>query len=163
LPGWQMKQIGALALPLRICFGAAAVGGIATTSSPALYPTLVRPTWAPPASAFGPVWSVLCTVKALAAWLGWRAGATHRVCPALTLFLAQLVLNALWTWLFFAWRLGVVAGIEIVVLLVLIVLTIVAFWRIRTLAGVLMLPYAAWVTYATALTFALVQQNPGIL
>jgi benzodiazapine receptor len=78
------------------------------------------------------------------------------------LFVIQLAFNALWSWLFFAWRQGLLAEIEILVLLALIALTVVAFWRVWALAGVLLLPYLLWVTYATALTFALVGRNPGV-
>ena len=100
---------------------------------------------------------------AIAAWLIWRERHNADVRGALTLFGIQLALNALWSWLFFAWRTGTWAQIEIVILLVMIALTIVAFWRIRPIAGMLMLPYIAWVSYATVLTFALVKRNPGVL
>jgi translocator protein len=88
---------------------------------------------------------------------GWVAGV------ALALFLVQLGLNALWTWLFFAWHLGMWAFVEIVVLGLMILATIVAFGRIRTLAAWLLLPYLAWVSYATALTYAVWRLNPHLL
>lgn len=158
-----MKQLGALVVSLLVCFGAAAVGGLATRSAPEFYSVLQRPSWAPPSSLFGPMWTVLYTLMAIAAWLVWRQRADRDVRGALVLFGVQLVLNALWSWLFFAWQRGRLAEVEIVVLLVFIVLTVVAFWRIRPLAGALMLPYLAWVAYATALTFALVGRNPDVL
>ena len=82
---------------------------------------------------------------------------------ALGIYLLQLAANALWSWLFFGWRLGNAAAIEVVVLLLLIVVTVVAFWRVRPLAGALLLPYLAWVSYATALTISIVRRNPQLL
>jgi tryptophan-rich sensory protein len=155
-----MKQIAALIISLLVCFAAAATGALATRSAPEFYAALSRPTWAPPASVFGPVWSLLYTLMAIAAWLVWRDKGFPGARVALALFVVQLALNALWSWLFFAWRRGLMAELEIVVLLVAIALTIVAFWRVRPLAGALLLPYLAWVTFATALTFALVRRNP---
>ena len=98
-----------------------------------------------------------------AAWLVWRVGGFAPARIALTLFLAQLAANALWTWLFFAWQEGALAFAEILLLWALIVCTVVAFWRVRPLAGALLLPYLAWVTFATALTFATWQLNPQLL
>ncbi len=158
-----MKQIGALGVSLLVCFTAAAIGGLATRSAPEFYSTLARPSWAPPSSMFGPVWTVLYALMSLALWLVWRQRAVHDVRGPIVLFGIQLVLNALWSWLFFAWRLGRLAEVEILVLLVAIVMTVVAFWRVRPLAGVLLLPYLAWVAYASALTFAIVRRNPDVL
>ncbi len=158
-----MKRALGLIVALAVCFAAAAIGGLATQRAPDFYLSLSRPSWAPPASLFGPVWTVLYAMMAVAAWLVWKERGFSAARDALTLFLVQLAFNALWSWLFFAWQEGALAQIEIVLLLVLIVLTIVAFWRVSKLAGALMLPYLAWVAYATALTFSLVQRNPGAL
>ncbi|HEU5209984.1 MAG TPA: TspO/MBR family protein [Longimicrobiales bacterium] len=158
-----MKSLVALVVSFVVCFAAAAIGGLATRRAPEFYEALSQPSWAPPASLFGPVWTVLYALMAIAVWLVWKERSAAGAGTALTLFLVQLALNALWSWLFFAWQLGTAARVEIVVLLVVIALTIAAFWRVRPLAGALMLPYLAWVAYATALTFALVRQNPGIL
>ena len=122
-----------------------------------------RPEWAPPSSVFGPVWTVLYALMGIAAWLVWRERHTPGSRRALLLFGAQLVLNTLWSWLFFAWHQGGLAFLDIVVLWLLIVLTIVAFWRIRPLAGALLLPYLAWVTYAAALNLAVWRLNPQLL
>jgi len=122
-----------------------------------------RPEWAPPSSVFGPVWTVLYALMGIAAWLVWRERHTPGSRRALLLFGAQLVLNTLWSWLFFAWHQGGLAFLDIVVLWLLIVLTIVDFWRIRPLAGALLLPYLAWVTYAAALNLAVWQLNPKVL
>ena len=82
---------------------------------------------------------------------------------ALVLFVAQLAANAMWAWLFFNWRMGGIAFAEIVLLWLLIVATIACFWRIRRAAGVLLLPYLAWVTFAAALNYAIWRANPGLL
>ncbi|HRQ47612.1 MAG TPA: tryptophan-rich sensory protein, partial [Rhodocyclaceae bacterium] len=108
-------------------------------------------------------WTVLYLLMGVAAWLVWRERSARKVGIALTLFLVQLGANALWTWLFFAWRLGALAFGEILVLWVLILCTIAVFWRVRPLAGALLIPYLAWVSFATALTFAVWQGNPALL
>ncbi len=149
---------------LFLSFAAAAMGGVATATAPEFYRELQQPSWAPPASVFGPVWTILYTLQGIAAWLIWRERnrtALQRL--ALGLFLAQLALNALWSWIFFNWQLGWLSLLEIVVLWALIVATINAFFRVRVLAGTLMLPYLAWVTFAAVLTAALWRLNPEIL
>lgn len=148
---------------LAVAFAAAAIGAVASVDAGAFYAQLVLPAWAPPASVFGPVWSVLYLLMGIAAWLVWREQGAHRVGPALTLFVAQLGANALWSWLFFAWHKGAFAFVDVLVLLALIAATITTFWRIRRLAGVLLLPYLAWVGFASALTWAVWQGNPSVL
>lgn len=157
-----MKQTIALVISFLVSFAAAAIGAMATRRAPEFYAALSRPEWAPPASVFGPVWTLLFTLMAIAAWLVWREKGLGGARVPLGLFAIQLAFNALWSWLFFAWQRGLLAEIEIVVLLVLIALTIAAFWRVRPIAGVLLLPYFVWVAFATALTFALVGRNPGV-
>jgi tryptophan-rich sensory protein len=146
---------------LLVAFIAAAVGAIASVDAAAFYSQLVRPSWAPPAGAFGPVWSVLYALMGIAAWLVWRVG-PGRV-AALTIFVVQLAVNALWSWLFFAWRFGALAFIDALVLFALIVVTIVLFWRASRLAALLLLPYLAWVGFASALTWSVWKTNPGLL
>lgn len=145
---------------LVITFSAAAVGAIASADAGAFYQQLARPSWAPPAWLFAPVWSVLYLLQGVAAWLVWRAQGFR---GALWLFLAQLAANALWTWLFFAWRQGTLAFAEILVLLALIAATALAFWRVRPWAGALMVPYLLWVSFASALTYSVWQLNPRVL
>ena len=158
-----MKNVVGLVVSLLVCFAAAAIGGFATQQAPEFYAALSRPAWAPPAWLFGPVWTLLYALMAIAAWLVWKRRGFAGARSAFVLFSIQLALNAVWSWLFFAWQRGLFAQIEILVLLVFIALTIVAFWRVQPVAGALMLPYLAWVTYATALTFALVRRNPDVL
>jgi translocator protein len=153
-PGWV-----ALALILVGTFAAGALGAIASLSAPRFYQALTLPPWAPPGSLFGPVWSLLYILMAVAAYLAYRAGAGR----AILLYVAQLFVNAAWTWLFFALHSGVAALIDIAVLLALIAALIVLFWRVRPLAGALLLPYACWVAFATALTWTVWMLNPGVL
>jgi translocator protein len=161
-PG-PLRQALALLGWLLLCFAAAGVGGVASVQAGSFYTSLERPPWAPPPWLFGPVWTVLYTLMAVAAWTVWRrrAGAAGR--RALVLFGVQLAANALWTWLFFAWRLGAWAFAEVLLLAALVALTIAAFAPVSRLAAALLLPYVAWVGFASALTFSLWRRNPGVL
>ena len=139
----------------------AALGALASTDAAAFYAMLDRPAWAPPARVFGPAWSVLYTLMLVAVCIVWRRAPHNRV--AFVLFGAQLVANALWSWLFFAWHQGALAAWEVLVLLVLIALTVRAFWRESRLAAALMLPCLLWVSFASALTWSVWQRNPNLL
>lgn len=149
--GRWLALVAWIALP----FVAAAIGGRVT--DPAWYLTLERPAWAPPAWLFGPVWTALYFMMGLAAWLIWSrhgfAGA------ALPLFLVQLVLNAAWSWIFFGLRRPDLAFAEIVLLWLLVLATLIAFWRRQRVAGLLLAPYLIWVTFAAALNFAIWRLN----
>lgn len=159
------KSLNALALVggLLVAFAAAAVGGFASANAGDFYRELVRPSWAPPGWLFGPVWSVLYLLMGVSAWLVWRARGFTGARGALALFVAQLAVNALWTWIFFVWRLGALAFAEIVFLWILIVANLVMFSRVSRAAGLLLVPYLAWVSFACALTFATWRLNPGLL
>lgn len=100
---------------------------------------------------------------AIAAWLVWREPRSTRRTAALTLFIVQLVVNALWSWLFFAWHRGALSLADVLVLLALIVAMLGAFWRMRPLAGMLLVPYVAWVAFASELTFVVWRANPSLL
>lgn len=157
------KQIIGLIGWLMLAFAAAAIGGTASANAGAFYQQLARPEWAPPGWLFGPVWSVLYLLMGIAAWLVWREHGFSGAGIALILFIIQLAANALWTWVFFAWQQGAWAFGEILFLWALILCTTVAFWRVRPLAGILLLPYLAWVAFASALTYSLWQLNPQLL
>lgn len=144
-------------------FVAAAIGGAASLQAGPFYTQLARPDWAPPSFLFGPVWTVLYALMGIAAWLVWRDAGFRAAKTALTLFLVQLALNALWSWLFFAWHRGGLAFADILLLWALIVGTLIAFWRIRPLAGALLVPYLMWVSFASALNYSVWQLNPEIL
>lgn len=157
------KQILGFVTWLAVSFIAAAVGSAASIQAGPFYAQLVRPEWAPPSDVFGPVWTILYALMGIAAWLVWRVGGFRAARTALTLFLVQLVVNALWSWLFFGWHLGGAAFADIVLLWVLIIATLVAFWRVRPLAGVLLIPYLLWVSFASALNYSVWQLNPQLL
>lgn len=137
----------------------ATVGALGSAQAPVFYAQLNQPAWAPPTWLFGPAWTVLYLLMAVAAWRVARAGRS----PALLVYLVQLALNALWSWLFFGWHMGAAAFACIVVLWLLIAATIVLFRRIDRLAAALLLPYIAWVSFASALCFSIWQRNPALL
>lgn len=148
---------------LALAFATAAIGVAASVSAKPFYAELVRPAWAPPGWLFGPVWTALYALMGVSAWLVWRERGFAGARAALALFIVQLAVNALWSWLFFAWRLGGPAFAEVLLLWGLIVATAIAFRRIKPLAAVLLLPYLAWVTFALALTYAVWRLNPALL
>ncbi|HWV19090.1 MAG TPA: TspO/MBR family protein [Rhodocyclaceae bacterium] len=150
-----------LCLWLLAVFGTAALGALASADAPAFYAQLNKPDWAPPAGWFGPVWTLLYCMMGVAVWLIWRRPQVER--KALILFGLQLAVNALWSWLFFAWQQGALAFADVLLLWLLILATICAFWRSSRLAALMLLPYWLWVSFATALTFAVWQGNPGLL
>ena len=124
------------------------------------YPTLIKPSFNPPAWIFGPVWTVLYILMGVAAFLVWRQGLeADGVKRALALFLVQLGLNGLWSILFFGLQRPGWALVEIVVLWVAIVVTLRAFWRVSPAAGWLLVPYLAWVSFATVLNGSLWMLN----
>jgi len=123
------------------------------------FDALRRPPLTPPPAAFGPAWSTLYLLMGIAAWLVWRRGVNEKSAAALGLFVAQLVLNALWSIIFFgSHKLGW-ALLEIALLWMMILATIIAFWRVRPLAAALLLPYLAWVSFATYLNAGIWRLN----
>lgn len=157
------KQVLGLAAWLLVAFAASAIGAAASLQAGSFYEQLVQPAWAPPGWIFGPVWTLLYTLMGVAAWFVWRSGGFRANAAALTAFLCQLALNALWTWLFFGWRLGGWAFAEILALIAAISITLVLFWRVRPVAGALLIPYLLWVLFAAALNHAVWQLNPQVL
>ena len=147
----------ALAGWLVLSFSAAAIGGFFMPSD--WYATLKKPSWNPPNWIFGPVWTALYTIMAIAAWLVWKRGGFPGQRLALSLFLAQLLFNALWSPLFFGLRHPALALADIVLLWLALLGTVAAFWNVRPIAGALLLPYLAWITFAGALNFALWRLN----
>ena len=142
---------------LVLTFGMAAIG--ARFLPDEWYRQLNKPSWNPPNSIFAPVWIILYLFMAVAAWLVWRRyGITSDLVP-LSLFILQLLLNAAWTWLFFGRHQIRNALIDIVLLWILILATLISFWRLDTLAGLLLAPYLAWVTFATVLNWTIWQKN----
>ncbi len=153
-------QAAALMVSVVVCFAAACVGGWLTANSVAdWYQKIARPTWTPPDWLFGPVWSALYFMMAIAAWLVWRQGTLHRVRWPLALFATQLALNVAWSAIFFGLQSPGWAFAEIVVLWTSIAATIVAFWGRSAAAALLMLPYWAWTSFAAVLNFAIWRMN----
>lgn len=155
-----MRSLGVLALCLVICLGVAATGGLLTSRAvPGWYAGLEKPSWTPPDRAFGPVWTVLYVMMAVAAWLVWkRTGLAGGRLP-LGLFALQLALNAAWTPVFFGLKLPGAAFAVIVALWFAVGATTAAFWCQSLPAGALMVPYWAWVGFAMALNFAVWRLN----
>ena len=152
-----------LAISLLVTFAAAALGARASIEAQPFYDQLVQPGWAPPPWLFGPVWTVLYALMAVSAWLVWRSGGLRARRFELGLFLVQLVLNSLWSWLFFVLNLGGVAFAEVILLWVIILATLIAFWRVNPLAGLCLVPYLLWVSFAAVLNYVLWRMNPGVL
>jgi benzodiazapine receptor len=159
----KQQQIFGLIAWLVISFATSSIGAVASIQAKSFYALLSQPVWAPPPWLFGPVWTVLYGMMAFAAWLVWRSGGLRNNRIALFFFSAQLILNALWSWLFFAWQLGAMAFAEIMLLWIFIVITVVLFWRVRPLAGAMLIPYLLWVSFAAALNYTLWQLDSQAL
>lgn len=145
---------------LALCLAVSAVGGAVTaTSVGTWYQTLTKPPFNPPDWIFAPVWTALFFMMATAGWRVWRIDGLRKARWALTLFALQLALNLTWSIVFFGLRSIGAALIEIVVLLLAILATMVVFWQRDRAAGMLFVPYAGWVTFATVLNAALWQLN----
>lgn len=158
-----IQQLKGLLAWFAITFAAAGIGAMASVGAAEFYAQLRLPSWAPPGSVFGPVWSTLYVLMAFAAWTVWRVRGTSTAPRTLALFVVQLAVNALWSWLFFGWRMGGAAFAGALLLFVLVAATTVAFWRVRPLAGMLMLPYLAWVGFACVLAYSAWSMNPQLL
>jgi len=150
---------------LLVCLGAvlaaSGIGSLATVRAiPTWYKGLVKPSFNPPDWLFGPAWTLLYLLMAVAAWLVWKQGiGAAGVRLALAVFLLQLILNTLWSVLFFGMRSPLAGLVHIVVLWLAIIATIVLFFRVSVPAGVLLLPYIGWVTFAAVLNAAIFRLN----
>jgi tryptophan-rich sensory protein len=152
------RQIVGLIIFLAVTFSAVVIDIPVTKGSiPGWYATLAKPSRNPPNWIFGPVWTFLYISMAVAAWLVWRQGGLWQW--PLALFAVQLALNAAWTTIFFGLHLPGAAFIEIMALLIAIVATAIAFWPRSMAAGILMVPYLAWVGFATVLNGAIWRLN----
>jgi translocator protein len=142
---------------LLLCYAAASLGALFTPGE--WYASLRKPAWNPPAWVFGPVWTVLYTMMAVAAWLVWRRGGFGVQRGPLVVFLVQLGLNALWSPLFFGLEQPGLAFVEILLLWLAIAWTIAAFFRVYRPAAWLLVPYLAWVGFAAVLNGVLWRLN----
>lgn len=151
----RMPSLPLLIGSVVLCFAAAALGSLVTiTGAGSWFMTeLVKPEWQPPTYLFGPVWTVLYLLMGFSLAYVLSQGSDRRdVRIAAGAFLIQLVLNVLWSYLFFGWQMIGAAAVEIVLLWVVICVTMYLFYRIRPVAAYLLIPYLAWVTFATVLT-----------
>jgi benzodiazapine receptor len=145
---------------LILCLGVGWAGSSVTRPEiPGWFASLVKPAWNPPAWVFGPVWTVLYISMAVSAWLVVRERPKGGAAGPLSLFFIQLLLNGLWSLLFFGWHRPDLAFVDIVLLWMSIGMTLASFWYVRPLAGKLLLPYWAWATFAAALNLAIWRMN----
>lgn len=142
---------------------AAVVGAFGSSSSAQFYQQLTLPGFAPPSWVFSPVWTALYLSMATAALLVWRSKMAYRTRPVLSLYLIHLVVNALWSWLFFAWQTGIGATLGVLLLLAMVLGLTLKFRHYSQVAMWLMLPYVAWVSFATLLTISIWRMNPQLL
>jgi translocator protein len=151
----------ALLIFFGICFAVAASGSVFTASSvKTSYPSLLEPAGTPPPWIFGPVWSILYLLMTTAVWLVWQQR-IHEDVLALALFMVQLILNGLWSLIFFGLQSPGAALVEIIVLLAAIAMTAMRFAELLRLAFWLMIPYGAWVLNAFYLNFGIWRLNKG--
>jgi tryptophan-rich sensory protein len=146
-----------LAAAVLFCVIAGSLGSLVTVTGPgSWYAELEKPFFTPPGWVFAPVWITLFILMGIALYLVWESGTEHRqVRTALGLFGVQFALNITWSFLFFGLRSPLLGLIDIVILWVMIVATIASFYRVRTTAAYLLIPYIAWVSLATALNGAI--------
>lgn len=152
-----MRSAGLLVFWVVLCVGVGSAGAVFEPG--AWYAALKKPEWTPPGWVFGPVWTLLYVLMGVAAWRVSLAGAFRRRRLPVTVFVLQLVANGLWSWLFFGLQRPGLALLDIAVLWVLLCVCTAIFWGTRREAGLLMLPYLAWVSFAVALNFEIWRLN----
>jgi tryptophan-rich sensory protein len=153
-------KVIALLIALCLCYGAAALGGLFSVGGDGgWYADLAKPSWTPPSWLFGPVWTALYGMMAVAVWLVWMRRHDRPAAVPMTVFALQLVLNAAWTPLFFGLHRPGIAFADIVLLWLVLVATVWLFWGRRAIAGLLLVPYLLWVSFAAALNFAIWRLN----
>lgn len=154
----RSRQVVALIVSLVAVAVVAALGGLASVNAASDYGKLAQPSWAPPPDVFGPVWTVLYVLMAVAAYLVWRTDPRPGN-PAIVAYVVQLVLNLLWSPLFFGLGWRGLALVDIVALDIAVLATVALFWRRHRVAAALLVPYLAWVLFATALNYSVWSLN----
>ena len=146
---------------LLVCLAAGFLGSIFTTPSiPTWYASLTKPSFNPPNWLFAPVWTMLFILMGISAFLVWQKGLKKKgVKKALGFFLAQLIFNVLWSFLFFKFHSPFLALLDIIFLWFLILLTVFKFFKINNTAGLLLIPYLLWVSFASVLNYAVYWLN----
>jgi tryptophan-rich sensory protein len=154
------KYILPFSVSIILVFLTAFIGSSFTTPSIASwYQYLKKPSFAPPNWLFGPAWTLFYFLMAVAAFLVWREKENKNIKPALLIYLIHLVFNAFWSIIFFGLKNLSLAFFEIIILWILILITIIKFYKIKPLAGFLLIPYILWVTFASILNFAIWMLN----
>jgi benzodiazapine receptor len=147
-----------LVLWLALCLSASSTAVFVSTGD--WFAQLQKPAWNPPAWIFGPVWTTLYIMMGVAAWLVWREGGWKTQTLPLGLFFLQWLFNVLWTPLFFGvHRIGI-AFADISMLWFVLATTVICFYRVSPRAGILLIPYLAWVSFAAVLNFTIWRLNP---
>lgn len=156
----KIKSFWRLLLSLAIPLSAGVLGSLFTTPAvQSWYLTINRPVWIPPSWLFGPVWTSLFIMMGVALYLVWSTKMNNKARMSLKLFAAQLVLNVLWSVIFFGMGNFWLAFGEILVLWIFILITIVSFGKVNRVASWLMVPYILWVTFASYLNFTIASLN----
>jgi len=153
----KSRDIIKLIVSIAACQGAGLIGSLFTTAAiPTWYAGLQKPFFTPPNWLFAPAWITLYILMAVAAFLIWRKGLDQKgVRPALIIFLIQLVLNASWSIVFFGLESPFYGVVVIIALWITILLTMIKFFKLSTIAGALLTPYIAWVSFAAVLNVAI--------
>jgi tryptophan-rich sensory protein len=157
-PTGRSQHVPALVVSLLAVALVATLGGLASADAASDYGKLAQPDWAPPSFLFGPVWTVLYVIMAIAAWLIWRADPRWSN-PAIIAYGVQLVLNLIWSPLFFGFGWRGLALVDILLLDVAVAVTIALFWKAHRAAAAMLIPYFGWVLFATALNYAVWSLN----
>lgn len=155
----RTRVLAFVAFAVTVAIVAAVGGAVTAPAIPDWYASLAKPSFNPPNGIFGPVWSLLYIAMTVAAWRVWKIGGFRHASAAMIPFFAQLALNLAWSLIFFgAHQIGA-AAIEVAMLWLAVAVTLVQFWRRDRIAGLLMAPYLAWVSFAAALNFAIWRLN----
>lgn len=158
---FNLKEVVRLIVSILIVFIAGTIGSTATLPQiPTWYASLAKPSWAPPNWLFGPVWTILYILIGIALFLVWKEGISRKdVKLAISVFVVQLVLNVLWSVIFFSYN-SLLGGLVVVIILwIAILANIIFFYRVSKPAGLLLVPYIVWVSIASYLNYSVYLLN----
>ncbi|MFC2061621.1 TspO/MBR family protein [Elusimicrobiota bacterium] len=157
----MIKTVGKFIVSIAICHLAGVFGTIFTTTAvESWYNYLNKPVFSPPNWVFGPAWAVLYTMMGIALFIVWiKAGSIERMKGQMAIFSIQLLLNVLWTVLFFGLKMQLIAFVEMLILIIAIFYTIISFYKISKAAAYLLIPYILWVGYAAVLNMTIALLN----
>ena len=152
-----IESIVELGICLAVCMGAAVIGVFFSPGE--WYDMLAKPSWTPPDDIFPWVWSILYITMGIALWLIWRQRGAKGIKGPLLVFILQLLLNAAWSYLFFGLHMTGLALIDAIFLTITLLVTVILFWRVYVIAGVILLPYLLWMIFAVWLNFMIWHLN----